>query len=73
MIKNDSGTLSNISSVLSMVINDPNSDIRQILPVGLYPQTSESLACPSAVNNETDLFISAICAACAKIDRLFRK
>lgn len=73
MIKNDSGKLSNISSVLSMVLSDPDTDARQILPIGLYPQTAESLTYNSQINNDVDLFVSALCAAAAKIDRLFRK
>ncbi len=73
MIRNEAGSLTNIWSVISMVINAPESDVRQILSVGLNPQTPESLACPPQITNDTDLFISAICSATAKIDRLFRK
>lgn len=73
LIKKDMQNSASAASVFALLCDNQNTDERQILPIGINAQTSETLTPPSdGFNAKTD-FISFVCALTSKIDSLFKK
>lgn len=73
LIKKDMQKTASIASVFALLCDNPQTDERQILPIGINPQTQETLTPPSDGFNAKTEFISFVCALSAKVDSQFKK
>lgn len=72
LIKKDMQKSASIASVFALMCDNPQTDERQILPIGIGSQTQETLTPPSDGFNDKTEFISFVCALTAKIDSQFK-